>query len=81
VRTPPQGAAPVRTGVRCVQHFSFLGLLPPPADGWSDITELSVPRYGVPKAGTAIWIRTSQHINGWTDVPKVARARVPAPAP
>jgi hypothetical protein len=76
-----QGAAPVRTGVRCVQQFPFLGLLPPPNDGWSDITELYVARYGVPKAGTAIWIRTCQHIDGWTDVPKVARARVPAPAP
>ena len=73
-----QGAAPVRTGVRCVQHFPFLGLLPPPTDGWSDITELHVARYGVPKVGTAIWIRTCQHIDGWTDVPKVARARVPA---
>jgi hypothetical protein len=73
-----QGPAPVRTGVRCVQHFPFLGLLPPPTDGWSDITELYVARYGVPKAGTAIWIRTCQHIDGWTDVPKVARARVPA---
>jgi hypothetical protein len=31
-----QGAAPVSTGVRCVQHFPFLGLLPPPNDGWSD---------------------------------------------
>jgi hypothetical protein len=76
-----QGAAPVRTGVRCVQHFPFLGLLPPPTDGWNDITELYVARYGVPKACTAIWIRTCQHIDGWTDVPKVARARVPAPAP
>ena len=76
-----QGAAPVRTGVRCVQHYPFLGLLPPPTDGWSDITELYVARYGVPKAGTAIWIRTCQHIDGWTDVPKVARARVLAPAP
>jgi hypothetical protein len=75
-----QGAAPVRTGVRCVQHFPFLGLLPPPTDGWSDITELYVARYGVPKVGTAIWIRTCQHIDGWTDVPKVARARVPAAA-
>ena len=65
-----QGAAPVRTGVRCVQHFPFLGLLPPPKDGWSDITELYVARYGVPKAGTAIWIRTCQHIDGWTDAPK-----------
>ena len=45
-----QGARPVRSGVRCVQHFPFLGLLPPPIDGWSDITELYVARYGVPKA-------------------------------
>jgi hypothetical protein len=75
-----QGAAPVRTGVRCVQHFPFLGLLPPPTDGWSDITELYVARYGVPKVGTAIWIRTCQHIDGWTDVPKVASARVRAEA-
>jgi len=75
-----QGPAPVRTGVRCVQHYPFLGLLPPATDGWSDITELYVGRYGVPKAATAICVRTCQHIDGWTDVPKVARARVRAPA-
>src|ERR1035441_5518539 len=75
-----QGAAPVRTGVRCVQHFPFLGLLPPPTDGWNDITDLYKARYGEPKAGTAIWIRTCQHIDGWQDVPKVACARVPAAA-
>lgn len=74
-----QGSRPVGTGVRCVQHFPFLGLLPPPIDGWSDITELYVARFGVPKAGTAIWIRICQHIDGWTDVPKVLRARVLAP--
>jgi hypothetical protein len=28
-----------------------------------------------------IWIRTCQHIDGWTDVPKVARARIRAPVP
>jgi hypothetical protein len=76
-----QGAAPVRSGVRCVQHFPSLGPLPPPKDGWSDITELYKARYGEPKAGKAIWIRTCQHIDGWIDVPKVTRARVPAPAP
>ncbi len=85
VASPPirytlvQGPAPTRSGVRCVQHFPFLGLLPAPIDGWSDITELYVARYGVPKAGTAIWIRTCQHIDGWINVPKVFRARVPAP--
>ncbi len=72
-RTPEQQG-------RCVQHFPFLGLLAPPTDGWSDITELYVARYGVPKAGMAIWIRTCQHIDGWTDVPKVVRARVLATA-
>jgi hypothetical protein len=75
-----QGAKSVRTAVRCVQHFPFLGLLPPPKDGWSDITELYVARFGVPKAGTAIWIRTCQQIDGWTDVPKKAHARILAAA-
>jgi len=70
------GAAPVRSGVRYVHHFPFLELLPPPKDGWSDITELYVARFAVPKVGTAIWIRTCQHIDGWIDVPKVVRARV-----
>src|ERR1035441_2632026 len=76
-----QGAAPVRTGIRSVQHFPFLGLLPLPTDGWSDITEPYVGRYGMPKAGTAIWICTCLHIDGWTEVSRVARAHVPAPAP
>jgi hypothetical protein len=73
-------AAPVRSGVRYVHNFPFLELLPPPKDGWSDITEPYVARYDVPKANQAIWIRTCQHIDGWIDVPKVLRARLLAPA-
>jgi hypothetical protein len=72
------GAAPVRSGVRSVQHFHFLGLLPPAKDGWSDITELYVARFGKPKLGWAIWVRTCQHIDGYSDVPKVLRFRLPA---
>ena len=75
-----QGARPVRSGVGCVQHFPLLGLLPPPIDGWSDITALYVARYGVSKPCTAIWIRTCQHIDGFIDIPKVFRVRVEAPA-
>ena len=75
-----QGAAPVSTGIRCVQHFPFLGLLPPPTDGWSDITGLYVAYYGVPPVGTVIFIRTCQHIDGATDVPKMTSARFPATA-
>jgi hypothetical protein len=76
-----QGAAPVGTGIRCVQHFPFLGLLPPPIDGWSDITELYIARYGMLPVGTVIFIRTCQHIDGATDVPIITSARVPAPTP
>jgi len=74
------GAAPVRSGVRYVHHFPFLDLLPPPKDGWSDLTDLYVARYGVPKPNQAIWIRTCQHIDGWIDVPQVLRARRSPPA-
>jgi hypothetical protein len=75
-----QGARPVRSCVRSVQHFHFLGLLPPPINGWSDITELYVARYGVPKDNQAIWIRFCQHIDGFTDVPVEFRVRVRVPA-
>ena len=75
-----QGARPVRSCVRFVLHFPLLGLLPPPIDGWSDITEMYVARFGVPKPGTAVWIRTCQHIDGFIDVPKVLRFRIPASA-
>ena len=75
-----QGARPVRSCVRFVLHFPFLGLLPPPVDGWSDITEMYVARFGVPKPGTAVWIRTCQHIDGFIDVPKMLRFRIPASA-
>jgi len=74
------GAAPVRSGVRYVQHFHFLRLLPPAKDGWSDIAELYVSRFGEPKPNWAVWIRTCQHIDGYIDVPKVLRFRLPAKA-
>ena len=71
-------ASPRSPGVRCVQHFPFLGFLPAPVDGWCDLTELFVRRYGVPALGRAIFIRTRQHINGWTDLPKEVSARITA---
>jgi hypothetical protein len=73
-----QGARPVSSGIRYVGHFPFLGLLPPPVDGWSDITAMYVARFGVPKPGTAIWILTCQHIDGFIDVPIALRFRIPA---
>ena len=71
-------ASPRSPGVRCVQHFPFLGFLPAPVDGWCDLTELFVARYGQPIAGQAVFIRTCQQIDGSTDVSKEASAIVPA---
>jgi hypothetical protein len=72
------GARPWSQAIRCVQHFPFLGFLPAPVDGWCDITDLFVKRYGVPAAGRAVFIRTRQHINGWNDPPKEVSARITA---
>ena len=44
---------------------------------WSDITALYVARYGGLIVGTAIFVRTCQHTDGWTDLPKVASALIP----
>ena len=71
-------ASPRSPGVRCVQHFPFLDFLPAPVDGWCDLTELFVGRYGVPALGRAIFIRTRQPINGWNDLPKEVSARITA---
>jgi hypothetical protein len=74
-----QAARPRSPGVSCVQHFPNLGFLPPPVDGWCDITALYVDWYGVPRVGQAIWVRTRQHIDGWNDLPKTTMFVVPAP--
>ncbi len=69
-------ASPRGCGVRCVQHFPFLGFLPAPVDGWCNLTALYVARYGVPPPGKAIFICTRQHMNGWTDLPKQVSTRI-----
>ena len=61
-----------------MQHFPFLGFLPAPVDGWCDIADLFVKRYGIPAPGSAIFIQIRQHINGWNDPPKQLRAIVRA---
>ena len=70
-------AAPVSAGVRCVQAYRYVGLLPPPVDGWSDITDLVVARFGELTPRKALFIRTRQQIDGWMDVGKVTSALVP----
>ena len=55
----------------------MLGALPDPDAGVSDITDLYVAKYGVPPAGTRIFIRTRQVADGWEDLQKDTTAVVP----
>jgi hypothetical protein len=80
--TPPRytlvwGTAPGSAGASFPGRFVFLGLLPEPVAGVSDITELYVARYGIPPAGTRVFIQTMQQVNGWQDLPKRVTAVVP----
>jgi hypothetical protein len=69
--------APRSPGVTFAKHFTILGVLPPAEAGYSNITDLYVARYGIPPAGTRIFIRTRQVLNGWEDTPKQTTAIVP----
>ena len=71
------GAAPCSAGISFVRDFAMLGLLPARDGGVSDITERYVARFGVPPAGSQVFIRTRQQINGWEDLPKQTSAIVP----
>ncbi len=59
------GAAPCSAGRKKWRHGAYLGLLPAPVGGESDITEMYVARYGEPEAGKRVFIRTRQQRNGW----------------
>jgi hypothetical protein len=46
--------------------------------GSSDITGLYSARYGLPKAGTKVYVQVNQVVDGWESLPKTYSAIVPA---
>jgi hypothetical protein len=72
------GTYPRSAGVTFAKHFTILGVLPQAEAGFSSITDLYVARYGVPPAGTRVFIRTRQVLNGWEDVPQQTSAIIPS---
>ncbi len=56
----------------------YLGLLPAPVDGVSDITALYLDRFGEPEPGQRIFVRTRQQRDGWESDPVDTRNLVPA---
>lgn len=76
------GAAPCNAGRRFCKDFTYLGLLPAPVAGQCDITRLYLMKFGLPRPGSRIIIRTRQQVNGWRDAPARIDAIVPGgPSP
>lgn len=75
------GQAPCSAGRMKRRTISYPGLLPPPTDGVTDITDLYVARYGEPKPGEKVFIVTRQQKNGWEGPLKETSGTVPREAP
>src|ERR1019366_7349844 len=71
------GQEPCSSGRSKRRNVAYLGLLPPPVDGWSDITYLYQARYGEPRPGTRVFIVTCQQKNGWKGMDRETSALVP----
>jgi len=73
-----RGSKPVSQGVEVCKDFRILGACPAPAQGSADITGLYTARYGVPKAGTKVYVQVNQAVDGWESLPRAFSAIVPA---
>ena len=73
--------APCRPGWKKWRHGTCLGLLPPPHNRLSDITDLYLAAFGHPEPGKKIFIRTRQQRDGWEAQAKDLTARVPVTPP
>src|SRR5208282_6868056 len=75
------GQAPCSAGRKKWRHGAYLGLLPAPQAGESDITDLYVQKYGEPEPGKRVFIRTRQQKDGWEgrdhDLSQVVLAPLP----
>jgi hypothetical protein len=73
------GQAPCSAGRNKRRNVSYLGLLPSPQDGMSDITDLYKAKHGEPRPGTKVFVVTCQQKNGWKTDDKVTSEIVPDP--
>ena len=69
---------PCRPTWRKCRKPRYLGLLPAPVNGVSDITTLYLERFGEPEPGQRIFVRTVQQQDGWESEPADTSELVPA---
>ena len=72
------GARPCSPGRRYCDKLRYLGCLPAPSGGVSDITAQYCARHGVPRPGSRVIIATQQQLNGWRDLPRRLDVIIPA---
>ena len=75
-----RASAPLSAGRKTCGDYRVLGMCPTPAQGSSVITSLYTARYGVPPAGTKVFVQVGQLVDGWEQVPVGFSAIVPASA-
>lgn len=73
------GQAPCHSGRYKRRNVAYLGLLPPPTGGMSEVTQLYTARYGEPRPGQKIFIVTCQQKDGWKGIERETCAIVPNP--
>jgi hypothetical protein len=71
------GQAPCSAGRMKRRNVAYLGLLPAPQNGLSDITDMYVARYGEPRAGEKVFIVTRQQKDGWEGFDRETNEIVP----
>jgi hypothetical protein len=62
------GARPCNAGRRYCDKFCYLGVLPAPVGGVSDIARMYCAKYGRPRPGSRIIIATRQQVDGWRGI-------------
>jgi hypothetical protein len=71
------GQEPCSRGRYKRRNVSYLGLLPPPIGGLSEITRLYQARIGDPRPGQKVFIVTCQEKDGWKGMDQETSATVP----
>jgi hypothetical protein len=71
------GQEPCSAGRTKRRNVSYLGLLPPPVGGLSEITHLYRAKYGEPRPGRKVFIVTCQQKDGWKGMDQETSEIVP----
>ena len=71
------GQEPCSRGRYKRRNVSYLGLVPPPIGGRSEITRLYTAKFGEPRPGQKVFLVTCQEKDGWKGLDQETSATVP----